>query len=241
MSKIRCIIVDDEALARQVIRKYLEDLPDYEIVAECKNAVDAISVLSNNAVDLIFLDINMPKLNGLSFLKTLNNPPMVIITTAYKDYAVEGYELDVLDYLNKPFSFERFLKGLSKVNKYIGTKDNVNKQEIKSDNAIKDFIFIKADKKTYRLNFSEIRYIEALGDYVKICTENDTIVSYSTLKKLEAALPFELFPRVHKSYIVSIAKVDTIEGNTLNIGDKNITIGSSYRKRFFDLIQKHLV
>lgn len=243
MKTLKCIIVDDEALARQVVRTYLEDLPEYEIIAECKNALEAMNILSSESIDLMFLDINMPKLSGLSFLKTLSNPPLVIITTAYKEYALEGYELDVVDYLNKPFSFERFLKALSKVKDRISKPESsVEKEESRQESHSKiDFVFIKADKKTYKLSFDEILYIEALGDYVKIYTTNEIIVSYITLKKLEQILPYELFPRIHKSYIISLSKIKSIEGNMVNIENKKITIGASYRKNFFKLIQSHSI
>ncbi len=243
MKTLKCIIVDDEALARQVVRTYLEDLPEYEIIAECKNAIEAMNILSSKDIDLMFLDINMPKLSGLSFLKTLGNPPLVIITTAYKEYALEGYELNVVDYLNKPFSFERFLKSLAKVKERIAKPDiSLGKDEIRQESHSKvDFVFIKADKKTYKLSFNDILYIEALGDYVKIYTTEEIIVSYITLKRLEQILPYELFPRVHKSYIISLSKIKSIEGNMVNIEDKKITIGASYRKNFFALIQSHSI
>lgn len=238
VKKLKCIIVDDEMLARQVVRTYLEDLDEYEIVAECKNAIEAMNVLSAESVDLMFLDINMPKLSGLSFLKTLSNPPMVIITTAYKEYALEGYELNVVDYLNKPFSFERFIKALSKVKDRLSSNETVITEQPKEEkhNHV-DFVFIKADKKTYKLSFDEILYIEALGDYVKLYTKDEIIVSYLSLKKLESILPYELFPRIHKSFIISLSKIKSIEGNMVNIESKNITVGTSYRKKFFALIQ----
>lgn len=242
METLRCIIVDDEMLARQVVRTYLEDLDEYEIVAECKNAIEAMNILSSQKVDLMFLDINMPKLSGLSFLNTLNNPPLVIITTAYKEYALEGYELNVIDYLNKPFSFERFIKALSKVKDRISlnTSPAVEAPKETMEHSV-DFVFIKADKKTYKLSFDEILYIEALGDYVKLYTKSEIIVSYLSLKKLENILPYELFPRVHKSFIISLSKIKSIEGNMVNIEDKKITVGSSYRKKFFELIQSHSI
>jgi DNA-binding LytR/AlgR family response regulator len=237
--KIKCIIVDDEALARQVVRTYLEDLSEYEVVRECKNAIEAMDALNNESVDLMFLDINMPKLSGLSFLKTLTNPPAVIITTAYREYALEGYELDLVDYLNKPFSFERFLKAINKAKAVITCKSVCKEQAPLKENHSSDFIFIKVDKKTHKLNFNEIIYIEALGDYIKIHTSDSTIVTYMSLKKMEAILPAHLFPRIHKSYIISLNKIVSIEGNMLEFGKEKITIGSSYRKNFFNIIKSH--
>ncbi len=239
--KIKCLIVDDEALARQVVKKYLEDLSEFEIVAECKNAIEAIDCLNKESVDLIFLDINMPKLSGLSFLKTLLNPPMVILTTAYREYAIEAYELAVIDYLNKPFSFERFLKAINRAKTIFESKQSMEKApQPKEEFELKsDFIFIKADKKTHRLSFKDIIYVEALGDYIKIHTEQTSIVTYMSLKKMEAILPSTLFPRVHKSYIISLEKIISIEGNMVEIANEKITIGSSYRKNFFNLIKSH--
>jgi len=235
--KIRCLIVDDEALARQVVRKYLEDLNEYEIIRECKNAIEAIDCLNNETIDLIFLDINMPKLSGLSFLKTLNNPPAVIITTAYREYALEGYELDVVDYLNKPFPFERFLKAINKAKDRINRKTKAETTIQTKESTTTDFIFIKADKKTHKLSFKDIIYVEALGDYIKIHTTNGTIITYMSLKKMEHILPENLFPRIHKSYIISLEKIVSIEGNMVSIGNEKITIGSSYRKDFFNIIK----
>jgi DNA-binding LytR/AlgR family response regulator len=237
--KIRCLIVDDEALARQVVKKYLEDLNEFEIVAECKNAIEAIDCLNRESVDLIFLDINMPKLSGLSFLKTLQNPPIVILTTAYREYALEAYELAVIDYLNKPFSFERFLKAINRAKMIFESKQNLIETKPTQEGIKSDFIFIKADKKTHRISFSNIIYIEALGDYIKIHTEDSTIVTYMSLKKIEAILPPSLFPRIHKSYIISLEKTVSIEGNMVEIANEKITIGSSYRKNFFNLIKSH--
>jgi len=237
--KIRCLIVDDEALARQVVKKYLEDLNDFEIIKECKNAIEAMDCLNNENIDLMFLDINMPKLSGLSFLKTLRNPPAVIITTAYREYALEGYELDVIDYLNKPFPFDRFLKAINKAKERIKCKNDIVKNETHktSESTNTDFIFIKVDKKTHKLSFSDIVYIEALGDYIKIHTTDETLVSYMSLKKMERILPTKTFPRVHKSYIISLEKIINIEGNMVEIGGEKITIGASYRKSFFNLIK----
>lgn len=236
--KIKCLIIDDEALARQVVRKYLEDLHEYEIIKECKNALEAMECLNNEDIDLIFLDINMPKLSGLNFLKTINNPPAVIITTAYREYALEGYELNVVDYLSKPFAFDRFLRALNKAKDRINSTNKITNDLPKAtESKTSDFIFIKADKKTHKLSFKEIIYIEALGDYIKIHTSNNTIVTYMSLKKMEQILPYSLFPRIHKSYIISLEKLISIEGNMVDIANEKITIGASYRKDFFNLIK----
>lgn len=237
--KIKCLIIDDEALARQVVRKYLEDLNEYEIIKECKNAIEAIEFLNKENIDLIFLDINMPKLTGLNFLRTLSNPPAVIITTAYREYALEGYELNVVDYLSKPFPFDRFLRALNKAKDRIDSKRNKISSDCPkaSESVTSNFIFIKADKKTHKLSFNEIVFIEALGDYIKIHTSDNIIVTYMSLKKMEQILPYSSFPRIHKSYIISLEKTISIEGNMLEIAGEKISIGASYRKDFFKLIK----
>lgn len=238
---INCIIVDDEIHARKVLEKYIQDIPHITLVKSCKNALEAMEVLRNSSVDAMFLDINMPKLSGLSFLESLVNPPLVVITTAYREYAVDAYELDVIDYLHKPIPFPRFIKAISKIEEKLQLKSNL--QAVSQDNTPDtslNFIFIKADKKTIKLNFEDIKYIEGLGDYIKIHTKSKTIVSKLTIKKMEELLPENLFPRVHKSFIISLQLIDSIEGNQVEIGDQKIPIGQMYRQAFMDLINTFL-
>jgi DNA-binding LytR/AlgR family response regulator len=235
--KIRCLIVDDEPLAQRVIERYAEDLPFLEIVHQCENAMDALELLKSNEIDLIFLDINMPKLTGIEFLRTLKHSPLVIITTAYAEYAIQGYELNVLDYLMKPFSFERFVKAVQKARELIEGREHAGVEISHQQSNEGDFIFIKSSKKTFRVNFTDILYIEALGDYVKIFTTDKMIVSYHSMKNLEKVLPPKNFPRVHKSYIISISKVDIIEGNQIKIRDRWIPIGTNYKTEFEKLIK----
>jgi len=241
--KIKCLIIDDEPLAQRIIEKYSEDIPTIEILCKCNNAFEAMQALNEKDIDLIFLDINMPKLSGINFLKTLKKPPLTIITTAYSDYAVEGYELDVLDYLKKPFSFERFLKAIQKAQEKL--KDN-NKESIvheihTTQNGDDSFIFVKSNKKTIKLNISDLYYIEALGDYIKIHTDKDFIVTYQSMKKVEALLPSNQFVRIHKSFIVAINKIKTIEGNMVEIKNEKLPIGSNYKHDFQNLIDKSSV
>lgn len=236
--KIRCLIVDDEPLAQRVIEKYADELSFLEVVGKCNLALDAIGMLKDLDVDLIFLDINMPKLNGLDFLRTLKNPPLVIITTAYAEFAIQGYELNVVDYLMKPFSFERFLKAIQKVQEVMYSRSapaSIPAPAVEAQE--ENYIFIKSSKKTYRVNLDEILYIEALGDYVKIYTTERMIVSYQSLKNIEHQLPLKYFPRIHKSYIVSLAKVELIEGNQVKIRDQYIPIGTNFRGDFDKLIR----
>lgn len=237
---LNCLIVDDEELAQRVVEKYVKEIDALHLVGKCKNAMETMKVLHNEKIDLMFLDINMPKISGLSFLRNLKNPPMVIITTAYREYALEGYELDVVDYLKKPFSFERFFVAVNKaLEKAHQTKKGADNFVLRPDmrqQIDESFIFIKSEKVTYRIDYRDILYIESVGDYVKIITNEKVIMAYQSLKYLESVLPDNFFPRVHKSFIVSISKINSIEGNMIKIGDTTIPIGRSYKSDFTDLI-----
>ncbi len=241
--KIKCLIVDDEPLAQRIIEKYAEDIPTIEIASKCDNAFEAMQALNDKEIDLIFLDINMPKLSGINFLKTLKNPPLTIITTAYSEYALEGYELDVIDYLKKPFSFERFLKAMQKAQERMkeSAKETIVHEVVTSHNQEENFIFVKSNKKTYKVNISDIFYIEALGDYVKIHTTDKVIITYQSMKKIEALLPSNTFSRIHKSFIVAISKIKSIEGNMVEIKDEKLPIGSNYKQEFQNIINKSSV
>jgi DNA-binding LytR/AlgR family response regulator len=236
--KIRCLIIDDEPLAHRVIERYAENISFLEIVAKCFNAIEAIEVMHNQSVDLLFLDINMPKLSGMEFLKTLKNPPLVIITTAYAEYAIQGYEMDVVDYLMKPFAFDRFFRAIQKAEDILRSREVPALHESKEQSgAEEEYIFIKSSKKTYKVNLGEILYIEALGDYVKIYTADRMIVSYQSLKNIETMLPARTFPRIHKSFIISLPKIDLIEGNHVKIKDRLIPVGTNYKAEFDKLIR----
>lgn len=241
--KIRCLIIDDEPLAQRIIEKYSEDIPTIEILCKCSNAFEAMQALNEKEVDLIFLDINMPKLSGINFLKTLKRPPLTIITTAYSEYALEGYELDVLDYLKKPFSFERFLKAIQKAQDRLkeNTKETIVHEIVTAQSGDDSFVFVKSNKKTYKINISDIYYIEALGDYIKIHTNDKMIVTYQSMKKIEALLPSNQFIRIHKSFIVAIKKIKTIEGNMVEVKDEKLPIGSNYKQDFQSIIDKSSV
>jgi DNA-binding LytR/AlgR family response regulator len=238
---IKCIIVDDEVHARKVLEKFISDIPHLELIKSCKNALEAMQTLNEQDIDAMFLDINMPKVSGLSFLENLRHPPAVVITTAYREYAVEAFELDVIDYLHKPIPFPRFLKSVSKIeeklkakneNTIVSTQVDTRKQE--------EFIFIKADKKTIKLNFNEIVYVEGLGDYIKIHLKEKSIVSKLTIKRMEDLLPKNLFPRVHKSFIIALSQIQAIEGNQIEISNQKIPIGQIYRQTFMEIINSHL-
>jgi DNA-binding LytR/AlgR family response regulator len=222
-------------LPREYLSVILDDSPSLQLVAKCYSAFEANIALMENKIDIMFLDINMPKMNGLSFLSSLNKKPAVIITTAFREYALEGFELDVVDYLKKPFSFERFMKSVNKALERIQPK-NVNQGNQEKQTKEKEFIFIKEDKTIYKINFDDILFIESIGDYNKIHTEKKTHIAYQTLKKIELVLPGNFFIRVHKSYIVSLRYIDSIDGNQIKIKDKIIPIGKFYRKRLTGLI-----
>ena len=250
-NQIQCLIVDDEPLAQRVIEKFLEDLNNFHVVAKCNNAFEAMDAINQNTIDLMFLDINMPKLSGMSFLKTLKNPPLVIITTAYSEYAIEGYELDVVDYLKKPFSFERFFKAVQKVQERLKktetplniplTQGEETPIEISADLSTSNFIFVKANKKNYKVDIDDIFFIEALGDYIKIHTSTSVLVTYQSMKKIESVLPSNIFVRIHKSYIVSVNKIKSVEGNMVEIKNEKLSIGNSYKQQFQEFVDQHSI
>lgn len=240
---MRCLVVDDEPLAHKIISNYCDNLSFLEIVKKCHSAFEAINYLNENEVDLIFLDINMPKLKGLDFLRTLKKPPLIIITTAYQEYAMEGYELSILDYLLKPFSFERFLKAVNKAvdqNKLLqpSIKPTKNTQELintSTDTIEQKSIFIKGDKKIHQVKLNTILYLESIGSYVKIHLENEMIITLDRLTNFENTLPKNLFLRIHRSYIIAINKINTIEGNRIKINEIEIPIGQTYKSNISKL------
>jgi len=238
--KLKCLIVDDEDLARSVVENYLKDIDFIEIAASCSNAMEAINNLNKSKIDLLFLDINMPKIDGLSFLRTLKFPPKVIITTAYREFAVEGFELDVVDYLCKPFSFERFLVAINKASERIKAEQNImdvtETTKTIEQKISEPYIFIKANKKTYRIALDDILFVEAVSDYIKIITTEKSHITYMYLKDIEKILDAKLFPRVHKSFLISISKIDSIEGNMIKIRENIIPIGRNYREGFVSLL-----
>lgn len=237
--EIKGIIIDDEPLARNVIREYAKKIQTLNIVGECEDAICAHQTIQTQTVDLIFLDINMPKLTGIEFLKNLKNPPLVIFTTAYSEFAMDGYELNIIDYLKKPFSFERFCKAYFRAEEmYILKKTAGNNDLSEKQN---DFVFIKSDKKSIKVNISSIIYIEGLGDYIKIYLNDKKLVTNLSMKKIENLLPETLFHRIHKSYIISLDKIESIEGNMLKINNIKLPIGNSYRQNFMTRIKHFIV
>jgi DNA-binding LytR/AlgR family response regulator len=218
--------VEDEPLAQNVLKKYIDEHPLLELGAVCADALEAQQWLMKQQAAIVFLDINLPRLSGVSFLKSLSRPPLVIFTTAYPEFAAEGFELDATDYLVKPFSFERFLKGVNKALEKLEREGGAVSPAVSS-------IFIKSDKKVYKVNLDDILYLESLDDYVKVVTGSGHYLVHDTLKSLLEELPATRFMRVHKSYIIANNKIVFIEGNYLRIGEKDIPIGASYREEVF--------
>ncbi|MGN6640103.1 MAG: LytR/AlgR family response regulator transcription factor [Mucilaginibacter sp.] len=222
---IRCMIIDDEPLACKGMEEYISEVEFLSLVNICDNAVKAYALLFSEKVDLIFLDIEMPKLTGIEFLRSLKNAPAVIFTTAYPDYALQGYELDVIDYLVKPVSFPRFLKAANKA------RDFLLGRNIGRENVIdKDHFFLKVNSKFEKIFYDEVLYVEAMQNYVAIHLPGKKMISYMTISHVEGQLPEQLFMRVHKSYIVSLAKIQCIEGNTVIINQQQIPVSRNLKE-----------
>jgi two-component system, LytTR family, response regulator len=234
--KIKCIIIDDEPIAREGLAGYVKRTSFFDLVGSCKNTAEADILLQKQTVELVFLDIQMPEQAGIDWLKVLVSPPLVIITTAFRKYAVDGYELDVVDYLLKPFSFERFLKAANKALKQVEHSRNIYQY---AENEAKEagYIFIKNNSQFIRLLLDEILYIEGLKDYVGIHTKEKKYLALISLKNVQEKLPEKEFLRVHRSFIVSVKHIKTIEGNTINTGDREIPIS----KELYDKIYEKLI
>lgn len=232
--KINCIIIDDEPLARKGIKEYVADVDFLNLAGEFDTALKAVELLNTGPVQLIFLDIQMPKINGLEFLKTLQHPPPVIFTTAYPQHALEGFELNALDYLVKPVSFDRFLKAAMKAKEYYEVRQKNNITEASQDN----YFFVKADNKLVRIYFDEILFIEALQNYVTIHTTDKKYITYLTFKSVEEYLPADKFIKTHKSYIVSASKIESIEGSDIRIGTHYIPISRNEKEEVMERLLK---
>lgn len=230
--QIQCIIVDDEPVAREILETHLAKIDKIKIVASCKNAIEAFSAINQYKVDLIFLDINMPEISGLSFAKTINKNSKVIFTTAYREYAVEGFDLQAVDYLLKPISFERLLQAL---NKYLHENNIVIQTEpIKIEEDKSDYFFVRSDRKMIKISFPEIQYIESLSDYIKIHLSDKTIVTRETIANIETKLPQQDFIRTHRSYIIAKAAIDSFTNEFVEIGKKQIPISRNYKNEVLE-------
>lgn len=226
--KVTCMIVDDEPMAREIISSFVGKIHNLKLVATCKNVSEAFSVLQKESIQLIFLDINMPEISGLSLAKSIQHKSQVIFTTAYREYAIEGFDLQAVDYLLKPISFDRFLKAVQKYFDLHASKEII-KQEIVSE-AKETSIFVRSDRKMVKVRFKEINYIESLSDYVKIFTDKETIITRETISNIESKLPSNEFLRTHRSYIVSMPKIDSFTNEFLELDKKAIPISRSYKE-----------
>ncbi len=237
---INVLIVDDEPLALEVLETYIGQMPELNLVGRCSNALEARELLSKERVDLMFLDIQMPQLTGIDFVKTLTHPPLIVFTTAYSNYAIEGFELSALDYLVKPISLERFMKAVNKANDQL---DLVRRDALRTGDDGLDFFFVKADKKLVKINFDDIVYIEGLKDYVIIRLSHTRVITLQTMKSLEEKLPSPQFRRIHRSFIVGMDKVLAIEGSMVEVMEKDkpklLPIGKNYRDELLELIEKN--
>jgi two-component system, LytTR family, response regulator len=239
---IRCLIVDDEPLALHVLEDYMSKIPFLQLVKSTTNPIEALTLVQEGNVDLVFLDVQMPELTGIQFLRIANGKAKVILTTAYQQYALEGYELDVIDYLLKPIAFDRFFKAVQKAQTVLQpaaaatlkAAEPVSVQQ--QQDFLSDFIFVKTEHKIQKVYLNDILFIEGLKDYISIFTPAERIITLQNMKKMEDALPAKHFTRVHKSYIVSINKIDSIERSRICIGDKIIPVGDTYREEFFKIV-----
>lgn len=234
--KLKCIIVEDEPLARNLLAEYIRKVPSLELIEACANPLHALEVLRKHSIDLMFLDIQMPEITGITLLKTLQNKPLVILTTAYSEYALESYDLDVVDYLLKPITFDRFLKAVDKASQRTA---HLHGMEAQPPGVGSPFVFVKDGTKLVKINYDDILFVEGLKDYVTIVTKTQKIVSLQRLKSLETQLPSDRFIRIHHSFIIALSAVDTIHKGEVQIGSHFIPISESYRKAFRDIVERN--
>lgn len=244
---LNTIIVDDEPLARDILETYIEQIPELNLVAKCSNALEANNILQSEDIDLMFLDIQMPQVTGTEFLKSLNNPPMVVFTTAYPNYAIEGFELDALDYLLKPIPMDRFMKAVNRAvemkNLFSSTNPETAEVVDRPAGEKEDFVFVKSDKKLVKIHYSDIIYIEGLKDYVIIRCKDTRVITLQTMKSLEARMPANIFKRIHRSYIVNLDEINAVVGNMVEVTEKgqskNLPIGKNYKDELLEIVNKN--
>ena len=240
---IKCIVVDDEALARRLLSDHISKIPELELVAQFENPLQAKSALVTHNIDIMFLDIQMPELTGIEFIKSLKEKPLTILITAYPDYALQGYELDIIDYLLKPVSFERFYQAVNKAIDYLHHKSSSLKESYDNEENTyeKGFFYVKADYKIVRINFNDILFIEGLKEYVRIHTGNKNIITYISMQRMMELLPKKYFFRVHKSYIVNLQRIESVQGNLISIGGQKVSLSKNQRNEFIARINKLLI
>lgn len=236
MRKLSCIIVDDEPVARKILQEFVEKMPFMDLRGKFENAMKAAAYLQDNEVDLMFLDIEMPKISGLQFLQSNEIKPLVILTTAFPQYALEGYELDIIDYLLKPFAFSRFQKAVQKAREYNELKN------ITSANLLVSYIFVKSEKRIEKIELKDMLYVESLGNYITIHAEgNKKIIAYLTLKSLESQLSASEFIKIHQSYLVNCSKITAIEGNEIKLNYKTLPISRNYKDSVMKMVEQRLL
>ena len=226
MKRISCLVIEDEPASQEILRKYITDFPRLACKGYCTSAFEAAEALRIESVDVLFLDINLPRLSGMEFYRSLNDPPPVIFTTAYPEYAIEGFEVNAVDYLVKPISFERFVRA---VNRYLDSRA--------SSPFAESYLTLMVDKKMHKVDFDSILFVEGMGDYVKVHTIKTTLIVLTTLHKLQEQLPAMDFPRIHKSYMISFAKLEYVEGNRAIVANHQVPIGQTYRSDFLTMLQ----
>ena len=233
---INCIALDDEPLALDIIEAYVKKHPELRMVARCNNAAEASEILKKQSIDLMFLDIQMPGINGLNFIRSLEQKPLFMFTTAYSEYAIDGFELDAIDYLLKPIAFDRFEKAVEKAKEYYAIKNNSDVSESDLEN---DYIFVKANQQLVKLSYGEILYVEAFADYVKIFLNDRKIVTLQTMKKMESKLPKDIFSRVHRSFIVNRKAVESFSTSICEVNGVKIPVGKNYKNDFVQLMKSN--
>ena len=224
--KIKCVLVDDEPLAIKVLQNYFVNFPDFEIIGTFNNSLEALDFVNNNTVDALFLDINMPMMTGFELISLLENKPKVVITTAFREFAAESYDLEVLDYLVKPIPLPRFIKCINKITTEYNLKNNIKTETVRTDS----HIFIKVDKKMMKINIDEILFIEGMKEYIKVVTPDKTYITHKSLTSQSEELPTDRFMRIHKSYTIALDKVKSIEGNRVQIHTYTLPIGRNFSK-----------
>jgi DNA-binding LytR/AlgR family response regulator len=236
MNRINCLIVDDEPASLELLEHFIGKVFFLNLVRKCRHAIEAMQILEENTIDLLFLDINLPDVDGLQLLKSIKSKPLVIFTTGYKEYALNGYEFDIVDFLLKPFDFERFLRAVNKANNLISKSSRMPVAMQKPQ----QFIFVKADYKLVKINVDDILFVEGLKDYIKIFTRQKLILTLMSMTAIEEKLPSDEFFRLHRSYIISLSKIDSVSRHRVIIGEKFIPISLPYREKFYLIIDKSI-
>lgn len=238
MRTLTCMIIDDEPASRDILKRYIRDIPGLSLQCECRDAFEATEYLSGHPADLLFLDINMPRLSGISFARSLTRAPLIVFTTAYPEYAVEGFELEAVDYLVKPFSFERFLKAVNRA--FDRAEQTDRTEQAMSGEQPEPTLLIRSDKKIYSVRLSELSHIEGCGDYIKVYLGDEKmLIVHDTIKRFLGNLPQGTFMRVHRSYVVNVSRIDYLEGNRVHIGNTAIPLSPTARQVLLDLLENH--